>query len=183
MSVTIRLVTGVVVLTGLSMLALLWSVSQPAPRQRSNGGSVSPGATSFTMPAVPGTATGPRPPAGLLSKTPVSGAPGYFVVRLADNSSYLEAPDGSRQALKAATAVNPALEKTVTDKVTAVAAAPVDVRPENLYFLDQGVIAVPTGAVVTFVGKDHVVVLEDLGTVVYYADGRDKEVRERRAKP
>jgi hypothetical protein len=57
---------------------------------------------------------------------------------------------------------------------------PTDVKPDNLYFLEKGVIAAPPGGIVTFVGKDHIVVLEDVGTVVYYADGRHSEVRERR---
>ena len=179
-----RIVTSLVALTGLALLVLMWIASQPSPRPRSSEGSPVVATPSTEVPPASGGAGFTRPPAGQATKQPVSGALGYFVVTLADGSSYLEGPDGKRQPLTRAVPVidAPGLEKKVTDKVAGPAKAPADVKPDSLYFLEKGVVAVPPGGIVTFVGKDHVVVLEDAGTVVYYADGRHTEVRERRPK-
>ncbi len=175
-----RFATWLVGLAGLVVLTVMWSLSRPAPRQRSDGDG-SPGATPHV--GVPGS----DGRAGLIGKdvrTPVAGAKGYFVVVAGDGSRFLEDPNGKRQPLQAVPPpIDSAIEKKVAERLTNPDKSPGAVKPEHLYFLASGVVAVPPGGIVTFVGKDHVVVLEDVGTVVYYTDGRGKEVRERRTKP
>lgn len=176
----LRLLAGVVSLTGVLMLVLLWSSSQPKPRPRSTEAS-SAVATPSGVPAVIGKVGDSLPPTGPFAKTPVSGAPGYFVVQRPDGSGFLEGPDGKQQPLRSPVTDSPNLEKRVADKIADAPQVKRDVKPENLFFLEKGVVAVPTGGIVTFADKDHVVVLEDGSTVVYYTDGR-REVRERRSK-
>ena len=174
-----RSVAGTVSLLGLLLLGVMWALSRPALRQRSDESS--PGAAlPLGVPGATGRVGSPSP----LKKVPVGGAAGYHVVLAPDGTGYLEGPDGARQPLPQPPVLPeaPALEKRVAAAVdSGKPSGPV--KTENLYFLTQGVVAVPPGGIVTFVGKDHVVVLEDAGTVVYYADGRGKEIRERRAKP
>lgn len=174
-----RLVSALVGAAGLLVLLAMWSLSRPAGRPRSDGDGA-PGATPPV--GVPGS-DGRAGLVGRETRLPVAGAKGYFVV-VADGKRFLEDPDGKRQPLPAAPAApDTAVEKKVADRLTNPLKPPGAVRPENLYFTESGVIAVPKGGIVTYVGKDHVVVLEEVGTVVYYTDGRDREVRERRAKP
>ena len=118
--------------------------------------------------ATAGTATRPK-------RMAIGGAPGYFVVVNPDGSSYMESPDGKRTQLADADPT----AKTVSDDavkgvVDRMAAPPKKTEIGQLVVCDKGVVDVPKGAVITYVGDDKVVTVNpvDGSSVVYFTDGK-----------
>lgn len=101
--------------------------------------------------AVPAAPPAPSP-AGP-RRLPVAGAPGYvLVLDPSDGAGYLEDPAGDRTPLEAAPARIRGLGR-------------------RLVVLDQGVVAVPEGAVVTYQGPDRLVTHDAGSATVYRATG------------
>lgn len=117
-------------------------------------------------------------PAGGPRRLPVAGAPGFYVVVNPDGTSYLERPDGVRQvlvdSLLARTPDPREVERRIRAKMEAADRPKAKRELGQVIVLDKGVVDVPKGAVVTFVGSDRAVVLDDDGvsSTVYHADGR-----------
>jgi hypothetical protein len=180
---SVRLIAVCVSVVGLAIVLVMWSISQPTPRPRPSviPATVSPDHSSAEVSPGNDTTLHASPSNKKTTKLPVAGTIGYFVVVGPDGSSYLESPDGKQQLLKSAPTDIAALkvEQKVTERLNVLPKL-TSIKPEQLLFLAKGVIAVPIGGIVTFVGDDRVVVLEDTGTVVYYTDGRRSETRERR---
>jgi hypothetical protein len=148
-----------------------------------------PPATDGPVPQGTDSRTAAEPPAGPLSpapvgppaprRLPVGGATGYVVVIEPDGSSYLEDPSGRRTVLAEAAPV------PAPPEVRPKAAPPAKTTVGQLIVCDTGVVDVPTGAVITFVGRDKVVTRDEAGgSTTYYTDGRvEAHVRERKDAP
>lgn len=121
-----------------------------------------------TLPAPEPVPAGPR-------RLPVGGQEGYTVVIEVDGSSYLEAPDGTKTQLATA---GPALVEVVP---TIASGPPPRRQLGQLVVCDVGVVDVPRGALIMYVGRDKVVVRGDDDQVTtYFTDGR--VIRAERAK-
>lgn len=102
----------------------------------------------------------------------VGGAPGFFVVIQPDGSSYLEKPDGTKNPLTFATPNLPSLVEKTAKQLTAPRKIKTGIS--QLIVCDSGVVDVPAGAIITYIGKDKVVTVDtqDGSSVIYYTDGR-----------
>lgn len=122
----------------------------------------------------------PRPPTPPVKRDwprryAVSGAAGFFVVINQDGSSYMEKPDGSRQQLAEAGSMDQGVraEAAVTRALERAQQAPAKATVGQLVVCDTGVVDVPMDAVITFVGSDKVVTLnQDGSSTAYYTSGR-----------
>jgi hypothetical protein len=121
-------------------------------------------------------------------RLPLAGAEGYFVVLMPDGTSYLESPNGQKTSLvdkrfasiPSELALNAQIAKQLQQRQKQQAIIkPPETRLGQLVVLDEGVVDVPEGAIITFVGPDRLVATSNNGTsTVYYANGR-VEVRNR----
>lgn len=119
--------------------------------------------TEKTPPQVP---TGPR-------RLPIGGSDSHHLVVESNGATYLVAPDGTRKLIVPArgpdlTAIT---EAKVKNKITP------ERRSElgQLIVCDEGVVDVPKDAVITFVGKDRVTVLNlDGSSTNYFVNGRSE---------
>jgi hypothetical protein len=115
----------------------------------------------------------PKEVAGLSRRISVAGQPGYTIVVQPDGSSYLEGPDGKmvRQLADA----SPLIKDDVIDRISQKLITPTEKRPSlgQLIVCDNGVVDVPTDAVITFIGTDRVVTHSPDGTSnIYYTSGK-----------
>lgn len=116
----------------------------------------------------------------------VTGAPGFFVVIGPDGASYIESPDGARKKLADA---DRGPEKVSSEPVFSKVMKRLEQKKAGLGQLvvcDEGVVDVPKGAIITFVGKDKVVTHNaDGSSTVYFTDGRivQRDRKERRVLP
>lgn len=114
-----------------------------------------------------------KPETAVARRVPVSGAAGFFVVINPDGSSYMEAPDGKQTKL---TDPDPATapDDSVVDKVVGRMTTPLrKTEVGQLIVCDRGVVDVPKGAIITFVGTDKVVTHNpDGSSTAYFTDGR-----------
>lgn len=165
-----------VALGGLAVILLLLLIQLMLPRSQLEKPELMPSA-----PVLPKDEPAPTTPVRP-RRLPIAGAEGYFVVIHPDGTSFLETPDNQMQPLvDAATARMPIdrdLEARLRLRLNEI------IRPKRsglgqLIVLEHGVVDVPQDAVITYQGKDRLVVLNGDGTsTVYHADGK-VETRER----
>ena len=144
------------------------SLSPHAGRNRKKGRS---------LPEDPPQEPGPRPvpvpsekPVRAARRLPVAGAAGYFVVIAQDGSSQLERPDGTSTPLLEARSSSESPESP-RPRIVECARAPEGWPAHQI--LDTGVVDVPRDAVITYTGRDYVVVNLGNGvSMVRHADGR-----------
>lgn len=108
-------------------------------------------------------------------RIPVAGADGYEIVVYKDGSSYMEGPEGKKTQLTAPAI--PDIESKVERKIQTI--KPKKTALGQLVVTDLGVVDVPKGAVITFIGRDKIVTHDQDGTsVTYYVNGRiERHVR------
>jgi hypothetical protein len=114
------------------------------------------------------------PPEPAARRFAVGGAEGFAVVVAPDGSSRLEAPDGSKVELTTAEPVvaTPAAERVIKQVVSRLETPTPGALAGQLLVLDRGVVTVPRGAVITYMGADRVIVHEDDNTsTIYYISG------------
>ena len=118
----------------------------------------------------------PQPTATALEvkpqRFPVAGAAGFFVIVNLDGSSSLEDPAGTVTKLSDAGKLTPETE-LVRKLLTNITETPETKTIGQLIVLETGVVDVPKEALITYVGKDNLVVLAaDGSSKVYHVDGR-----------
>jgi len=125
-------------------------------------------------------------------RTLIAGAPGYSVVVNPDGTSYLDGPDGRQELVDRTQAALPderELNKRIGERLRR-SSTPVVTQKEGLgqlVVLDDGVVDIPKGLVITFTAADRLVVLnEDGASTVYHVNGkieRRERDRPKESKP
>ena len=109
---------------------------------------------------------------------PIAGADGYTVVLNADGTSYLEGPTGRHDLVDKTLARTPSERELAVRIAERIKKSAVPVVPQReglgqLVVLDDGVVDIPKGSVVTLTAADKLVVLNGDGTsTVYHASGK-----------
>lgn len=111
-------------------------------------------------------------------RTPIAGAPGYSVVVNPDGTSYLDGPEGRQELVDRTQAALPderELNRRIGERLRR-SSKPVVSQKEGLgqlVVLDEGVVDIPKGLIITFTASDRLVVLnEDGASTVYHVNGK-----------
>lgn len=107
-------------------------------------------------------------------RVPVTGASGFFIIIEPDGSTFMEDADGKRTQLTNADPKEaPNIDDTVSSIMNRIDAVPKKTAIGELIVCDKGIVDVPKGSIITFIGPDKVVTHSNDGaSVTYFTDGR-----------
>lgn len=155
--------SGLVAVCVLAAAALISQISNDPPHRPTPPLTVVPVTTAVSSTGIPQE-----------QRWPVAGAEGFYVIITPDGATYLEEPGQPRKLLSAPERPEPA---------TVSQAKPPEPPPglRQVVVCDDGIVNLPTDAILTFVGKSHATALLPNGvSVTYHTDGR-VEARGRRS--